>query len=86
MGNGDQARRRFSPSAPNERLAEIAGRHGITLLDLRPTFRAESAAGGPPVIFRKDGHWTERGHAIAARAVADAVQYHALAGATATTR
>jgi hypothetical protein len=84
LGNGDQARRRYSPDAPNARLAEIADRHGITLLDLRPTFRAESASGGPPVIFRKDGHWTERGHAIAARAVADVVQYHALAGVPTT--
>jgi hypothetical protein len=86
VGNGDQARRRYSQTAPNERLAEIAQRHGITLLDLRQTFRAEVASGGPPVIFRKDGHWTEHGHMLAARAVVDAVQYHALAGATATAR
>jgi hypothetical protein len=82
VGSGDQARRRYSQAAPNERLTEIAQRHGITLLDLRPTFRAEVEAGGPPVIFRKDGHWTEHGHELAARAVADAVLYHALAGAT----
>ncbi|MCC6178772.1 MAG: SGNH/GDSL hydrolase family protein [Chloroflexi bacterium] len=71
MGNGDQARRRFSPTAPNERLAEIANRHGLTMLDLRPIFRAEVAAGAPPVIFRKDGHWTEYGHTVAAQAIAD---------------
>jgi hypothetical protein len=81
VGSGDQARRRYSQTAPNVRLTEIGQRHGITLLDLRPTFRAEVEAGGPPVIFRKDGHWTEHGHAIAARTVAEAVQYHALAGA-----
>lgn len=81
VGSGDQARRRYSQTAPNERLTKIGQRHGITLLDLRPTFRAEVTAGGPPVIFRKDGHWTEHGHAIAARAVAEAVEYHALAGA-----
>jgi hypothetical protein len=86
MGNGDQVRRRFSPTAPNERLAEIADRHGIATLDLRPIFRAEVDAGGPPVIFRNDGHWTERGHAVAARAVAEAVQYHALAGSSVTSR
>ncbi|MFN8637292.1 MAG: SGNH/GDSL hydrolase family protein [Chloroflexota bacterium] len=90
VGTGSQAQRRFSPDAPNERLTEIADRHGIPLLDLRPIFRAEVAAGGPPVIFRKDGHWTERGHEIAARAVAGAaataVQYHDLGHASATTR
>jgi hypothetical protein len=86
VGDGDQARRRFSPGAPNDRLTEIADRHGIALLDLRPMFRVEAAAGGPPVIFRKDGHWTEHGHAVAARAVAAAVQYHDLARAVTTAR
>jgi hypothetical protein len=86
VGNGDQARRRYSPGAPNERLAEIAARHSIRLLDLRPAFQAEVAAGAPPVIFRKDGHWTEHGHEVAARAVAAAVQYHDLAGAPTTSR
>jgi hypothetical protein len=87
VGTGDQARRRFSPGAPNDRLTEIAARHGISLLDLRPTFRAEAAAGGTPVIFRNDGHWTEYGHAVAARVVASAVQSFGLARATeATTR
>jgi hypothetical protein len=86
VGDGSQAKRRFSPGAPNERLAEIAARQGITLLDLRPVFRAEVEAGAPPVIFRKDGHWTEHGHAVAARAVAAAVQYHDLARAETTAR
>jgi hypothetical protein len=81
VGTGDQARRRYSPEAPIKRLHEIADRHGIALLDLRPTFRAEAAAGGPPVIFREDGHWTERGHALAAREVASAVQEYGLARA-----
>ena len=79
FGTGDQARRRYNAGAPNDRLAEIARRHDITLLDLRQTFRDAVKAGGPPVIFRKDGHWTEHGHEIAARAVADAVQQHDLA-------
>jgi hypothetical protein len=85
VGSGDQARRRYSPGAPNDRLARIAARTGIALLDLRPTFRAEAAAGGPPVIFRKDGHWTEHGHALAARDVAAAVQEYGLARAAEAT-
>jgi hypothetical protein len=43
-------------------------------VDLRDTFRAEAAGGGPPPIFRKDGHWTEAGHAVAARVIAAAVR------------
>jgi hypothetical protein len=85
LGDTSQSRRRFSPAAPNDRLAEIAARRGITLLDLRPTFRAEAAAGGPPVIFRKDGHWTEHGHAVAAREVASTVQKYGLARASEAT-
>lgn len=85
LGDTSQSRRRFSPGAPNERLAEIAARHGITLLDLRPLFRAEVASGAPPVIFRKDGHWTEHGHAVAARAVVSAVHQHGLARSAETT-
>lgn len=86
LGTGDQARRRFSPEAPNKRLVEIAERHGIHLLDLRPTFRREVDAGAPGVIFREDGHWTEHGHVVAARAVAASVQYHHLAQIEATSR
>ena len=78
VGNGDQARRRFSPDAPNKRLAEIGARHSIQLLDLRPVFRAEVQANAPDVIFRKDGHWTEHGHDVAARAVAEAIQQRGL--------
>ena len=84
-GNGDQARRRFSPTAPNERLAEIAEPPRHHAAGPAPESSApRSQAGGPPVIFRKDGHWTEHGHEVAARAVADAVQYHALTGAPTT--
>ncbi len=65
-----RAERRLSPEAPNERLAEIARRRGLRMLDLLPVFRAEAAADSPPLFFRQDGHWTEQGHALAAREVA----------------
>jgi hypothetical protein len=70
VGTGSQAQRRFNAAAPNERLAEIAARRDLHLLDLRPVFRGEVEGGGLPVIFRKDGHWTEHGHEVAARAIA----------------
>ncbi|MCC7369507.1 MAG: SGNH/GDSL hydrolase family protein [Chloroflexi bacterium] len=83
VGTGDQARRRFSPDAPNQRLAEIAARHQIQMLDLRPVFRAEVERGAPPVIFRKDGHWTEHGHEVAAQAVVQSIQAHGRTDASA---
>jgi hypothetical protein len=69
MGSGSQVERRFHPEAPNARLAEIATRHGIALHDLLGAFRRETA-GGTAVFFRRDGHWNERGHALAASEVA----------------
>jgi hypothetical protein len=84
VGTGDQARRRFSPDAPIERLTEIGARHSIPMLDLRPIFRAEVAAGAPLVVFRKDGHWTEHGHDVAAKAVAQAVEQRELTKAAST--
>jgi hypothetical protein len=73
VGTGSQAQRRYSPSAPNARLAEMAQRRGVHLFDLGPDFRAEADRGGPLVIFRKDGHWTEHGHGVAAQAIASEI-------------
>src|SRR5205823_237388 len=74
VGAGSQAQRRFSVTAPNGRLVEIAAHEDLHLVDLRETFRSEADGGGPPPIFRKDGHWTEAGHAVAARTVAAAIR------------
>ena len=68
MGTGSQNERRFSPTAPNERLQAIAERQSLAMVDLLPAFRAEAAADALP-IFRRDGHWTAHGHAVAARLV-----------------
>jgi hypothetical protein len=69
MGSGSQVERRFHPEAANTRLADITSRHGIAMLDLLGPFRRETA-GGTAVFFRRDGHWTEQGHAVAASEVA----------------
>jgi hypothetical protein len=74
IGTGSQAKRRFSVTAPDERLAEIAQRQHVHLLDLRETFRAEVTEDGPAPIFRKDGHWTDVGHAVAARVIAATIR------------
>jgi len=78
MGTSSQNERRFGPTAPNERLAAIAERRGLGLVDLLPHFRVEAEAGRLP-IFRRDGHWTSLGHEVATRAVADAVRTRVLA-------
>ena len=85
IGTTGRADRRYSMTAPNERLAEIAERRGLRMLDLLPAFRREVAAGAPPVHFRRDGHWAEHGHRVAAREVADYVFQHALVPAAPTT-
>jgi hypothetical protein len=74
VGTGSQAQRRFSVTAPNGRLAEIAAHEDLHLLDLREAFRAEATGGGSAPIFRKDGHWTVAGHAVAARVIAAALR------------
>jgi len=73
MGTSSQNERRFSPTAPNERLRAIAARQSLHLLDLLPAFRAEAEHDALP-IFRRDGHWTAHGHAVATGLVAGALR------------
>jgi hypothetical protein len=73
MGTGSQNERRFSATAPNERLRAIADRQGLQMIDVLPVFRAEAEGDALP-IFRADGHWTAHGHAVAARLVAEALR------------
>lgn len=70
VGSGSSAERRFGVEVPNERFADMAKRHGIPLVDLLPPFRDESAGQIGTLFFRQDGHWNERGHAVAARELA----------------
>ncbi len=69
MGTGSQLERRFGAEVPNERLREIATRRGIRMLDLLGPFRA-GTADGTPLFLRRDGHWLEGGHVVAAREIA----------------
>ncbi len=62
-------------SRPAARLGEIARSLGVEYLDLNPVFRAQP---DPMALFLVgDGHWSAAGHALAARAAAEAI----LAGA-----
>ena len=55
----------FDPDLPNALLREFARARGILLVDLTPTFVAESA-GAEPLYKRNDIHWTPRGNQVAA--------------------
>lgn len=44
-------------------------RNGIPVLDLSPVFKEA----GDGYYYPKDGHWTEKGHALAARAIAETI-------------
>ena len=55
-----------------ERLEMIAASGSFPVLDLTPALRAaEKRALGSGPYFTFDGHWNERGHAVAARATED---------------
>ena len=51
---------------PNQVMAEIARRRGLTLVDLYPALRAEADRGGAPLYFDRDKHWTSAGHEVVA--------------------
>jgi hypothetical protein len=56
-----------------ERLRAECADRGLTLLDLRDGLRALEDS-DPPAYLPRDGHWTEAGHAAAARALARALR------------
>ena len=58
----------------NAMAAEMARRRGIPFLDLHPVFAAEWRADGRRFEHLSDNHWNEHGHAVAARAIARAMQ------------
>ena len=63
-----------SPSAPTDRLGEIANRIGTPYVNLLPMFREQTARGGGPYYYAVDGHWNAAGHAAAAQALAEALR------------
>lgn len=60
---------RDESSYPSQRLREICAARGVEFLDLTPSFSAESDHAG--LYLGSDGHWSPRGHELAASAVAD---------------
>jgi lysophospholipase L1-like esterase len=52
---------------------EAAKRRGIRFIDLHPVFAADWQANRLRFDFASDGHWNEHGHAVAAKAIAQAL-------------
>ena len=72
-----------SPDRLQNRLAATCAAHGIRYLDLTPSFRAvieeqsdgHDASTGAPLFFRRDGHWSAAGHALAAAKMLEAFDW-----------
>ena len=60
--------------ALNALAAEAAARNGIALIDLHASFAADWQARHKRFDFPHDSHWNERGHEIAAEAIAEFVR------------
>jgi hypothetical protein len=57
----------------NRLARELAAKHGLAFVDLHDAFSAEWAANRRRFEYEADYHWNEYGHAVAARAVAQAM-------------
>lgn len=58
----------------NRLVASTAARRGVPFVDLNPAFARDWQRNHRRVDFDSDGHWNETGHAVAARAIADALK------------
>ena len=56
----------------SRRLPAILAKHQISYVDLLPAFR-EAHRRGTKLHWELDGHWTEDGHALAARRISEAL-------------
>jgi hypothetical protein len=52
---------------PNQRLVAMCREFALPVLDLLPVL--VQAASGEPLYLHLDGHWTRRGHVVAATAI-----------------
>lgn len=63
--------RRYDLDRPAREMAAILGDLEVDYVDLNTALRA--AAGGEPLYFRSDGHFTQRGHQVVAGALGAAI-------------
>lgn len=59
----------YTKDRPQQRIVAYCRTRGLSCLDLLPALRA--VAGAESLYYLKDGHWTARGHRVAADAIAD---------------
>ncbi|PON10296.1 hypothetical protein C2W62_50825, partial [Candidatus Entotheonella serta] len=52
---------------PNQRIVALCRRFNLPVLDLLPVLA--QAPPGEPLYLKLDGHWTRRGHEVAASAI-----------------
>lgn len=74
------AQNRLSADAPLNRLDDVAERLGVPHISLLPALRQATDEGRGPLSYPSDGHWNPTGHAVAARALAEALLADSLAG------
>ena len=58
----------YDMEGPNRRLSAFCRENGIPLLDLLPVFKNEAET-SLPLYFKRNPHWTQEGHRVAARAL-----------------
>lgn len=66
-GHPDAARFTWDVDRPARAIGTMARAHEIPVLDLGPALRADWAASHVSCSWEHDGHWSPRGHALAAR-------------------
>jgi SGNH hydrolase-like domain, acetyltransferase AlgX len=66
----------WDPDVPNRQLAQVAERLGVPYLDLLPVFRSAGVDAEAPFFWKKNAHWTPRGHRLAAEHVAALLSAH----------
>lgn len=71
---------RLEPAAPTDQLAAVAARLGVQYVDLLQPLQQEYERGNRGLYFDFDKHWTAAGHAVAARALDDALRERGLVG------
>ena len=65
---------KFDPKKLNRKFFGLADDENLCMIDLLPAFLAEYQSSGQPLHHKyEDRHWNARGHAVAARVVAEAL-------------
>jgi hypothetical protein len=63
---------------PQRIMRQFGQAEKIEVIDLLPSFREEQKRHGKTLILKYDGHWSEAGHAIAARVVSRNLVHNAM--------